>query len=178
MSNRNTRSLQSDANRINDNIRAPRVVLIDADGNNRGEVALTEAKRAAQEAGLDLVEVKQGDRDTNTWPVCKILDYGKMRYDQSKKKSQHQKKPSLKEMMFHLRCAEHDLDIKINKIKEFLSKGHPVKFGVTLKGRERSFRGEARQILEEQLGKLSQVSRYDRIIESDRMIMTTLQPVK
>jgi translation initiation factor IF-3 len=168
-------SRSSNASRTNDQIRAPRVVLIDHEGVNHGEIANQEAKRIAEEAGLDLVEVQPGDRDAGRWPVCKILDYGKMRYEQSKKK-QNSKAPSLKEIMFHYRTAEHDLGIKRDKIEKFLAKGHQVKFGIVLKGRERRYKADARQILEEQIEKLEQVAKVERIMESDRMIHATLSP--
>lgn len=163
--------------RINDFIRSPRVTLIDENGVNHGELATQEAKRRALDANLDLVEVQQGDRESGRWPVCKILDYGKMRYEQSKKK-QSVKTPSLKEIMFSYSTQEHDLSIKRDKISKFLEKGHQVKFGIVLKGRERRYSSEARQILEHQIEKLQQVAKAEKIIESDRSIYVTLSPLR
>lgn len=164
-------------NRINDFIRAPRVILIDEEGTNHGEIATKDAKQKAEEVGLDLVEVKPGNRNRGEWPVCKIMDYGKMRYEQSKKK-QNVKAPGLKEIIFHYSTQEHDLNIKRDKITKFLEKGHQVKFGIVLKGRERRYKAEARQILQEQIEKLQQVAKAERIIESDRSLHATLSPVR
>jgi translation initiation factor IF-3 len=176
MHHRDSRSSRSSsACRTNDQIRSPRVVLIDHEGVNHGEIASQEAKRRADDANLDLVEVQPGDRESGRWPVCKIMDYGKMRYEQSKKK-QKKKAPALKEIMFHYRTAEHDLSIKRKQIEKFLSKGHQVKFGIVLKGREQRFKADAKQILEEQIGKLEQVAKTERIMESGRMIHATLSP--
>lgn len=171
-SSRNERTI-----RINDQIRSPRVILIDENGNNHGEFASQEARRRASESGMDLVEVKPGNRERQEWPICKILDYGKMRYEESKKK-QNAKSPALKEIMFHYSTQEHDLNIKRDKIIKFLAKGHQVKFSIVLKGRERRYKTEARQILEQQIEKLQQVGKAEKIIESDRTMYATLSPIR
>lgn len=161
---------------VNEEIRAPKVVLIDENGNNRGEIPTPQALYRAKQNGLDLVEVQKGDKAKGTWPICKILDYGKMKYEQSKKKSQ-KKSPSLKEMSFQLRTDPHDLEIKIGKIKNFLSKGHQVRLSISLKGRERSFKDDARQKLQDQIDALKQVAKADRIMESDKTFQVMLSPI-
>lgn len=162
--------------RTNHEIRAPRVFLIDHNSVNRGDVLTQEAKGIAQDLGLDLVEMQPGNRQKGIWPTCKIMDYGKMKYNQSKKQKSA-KKPVLKEIMFHMKTAEHDLNIKINKIEKFLAKGHQVKFGITMKGREKRYKADALKKLNEQIEKLQQVSKFERIIEGERIIYTTLSPL-
>ena len=169
-------SSKENSKKINDFINSPRVILIDQEGFNHGEKATKDAKGMAEESGLDLVEVKPGNRFKGEWPICRIMDYGKMRYNQSKKK-QNIKTPSLKEIIFHYSTHEHDLIIKRNKIEKLLSKGHQVKFGIVLRGRERWYRKEARQILEKQIDELKQVAKVERIIESDKSFYATLSPV-
>lgn len=171
-SSRNERTI-----RINDSIRSPRVILIDQNGNNKGEISCQEAKRQAMEINMDLVEVKPGNKEIGEWPICKIIDYGKMKYEESKKK-QNSKSPVLKEIMFHYSTQEHDLSIKRDKISKFLAKGHQVKFSIILKGRECRYKTEARQILEQQIEKLQQVGKAEKIIESDRSMHATLSPIR
>lgn len=121
--------------KANREIRAPRVRLISQTGEQIGVVPLYEALARAEEAGLDLVEIVPGANP----PVCKIIDYGKYRYDQTKrekesKKSQHQAK--VKEVKIKPNIGEHDLVTKINHAREFLEAGNKVKVTCTFKGRE------------------------------------------
>lgn len=121
--------------RINRQIRAARVRLIDQAGKQVGVVLLQDALRAAEAAGLDLVEMVANA----TPPVCKIIDYGKFRYDQTKKekenkKAQHQVK--VKEVKMKPNIDLHDFETKLRKAKEFLSKGNKVKITIMFRGRE------------------------------------------
>lgn len=121
--------------KVNREIRAPKVRLIGSAGEQVGVVALYEALAMAEEAGLDLVEISAG----STPPVCKIMNYGKYRYDQTKrekesKKSQHQIK--VKEVKIKPNIDEHDLETKMRHAREFLSKGNKVKVTCTFRGRE------------------------------------------
>ena len=110
-------------------------MLIDAQGNKRGEVPIQEALAEAEEAGLDLVEVA----GNVTPPVCKIMDYGKMAY-QAKKKRTHVKSTSeMKEISFSMKISEHDIDTKLKKAREFVEKGHKLRFNLILRGRERAY---------------------------------------
>lgn len=113
----------------------PKVRLIDENGNQVGVVSTSEALRKAETAGLDLVEVVP----TTTPPVCKILNYGKFRYDQTKrekesKKSQHQVK--VKEIKVKPNIDDHDLFTKIKNARAFLAKGNKVKVTCMFRGRE------------------------------------------
>lgn len=121
--------------RVNHEIRVPKVRVITHTGEQLGILTIHEAQDKAREAGLDLVEIVP----TAVPPVCKIIDYGKFRYDQTKrekesKKSQHQVK--VKELKFSPNISEHDLDVKVRQAREFLEKGNKVKFTCQFRGRE------------------------------------------
>ncbi len=121
--------------KVNREIRAPKVRLIGADGEQIGVVPLFEALKKAEEAGLDLVEIAPNVSP----PVCKIIDYGKYRYDQTKrekesKKSQHQIK--VKEVKLKPNIDVNDLATKARQAKDFLVKGNKVKVTCTFRGRE------------------------------------------
>lgn len=116
--------------RVNQAIRAPRVLLIGPDGVSQGEVSLEQAMQAARDAGLDLVEVAPGPP-----PVCKVIDYGKWRYEQSRRRKPPAS-PQVKEVKVRLGIAEHDLAVKLRKLCEFADDGHRVRFVVMLRGRE------------------------------------------
>ncbi|MCB1112845.1 MAG: translation initiation factor IF-3 [Chlamydiales bacterium] len=121
--------------RINKSIRAPKVRLIDQNGEQVGVVAVNEAQMMARDAGLDLVEVVPNANP----PVCKIIDYGKFRYDQTKrekesKKAQHQIK--VKEIKVKPNIDSNDLMTKMKHARDFLSKGNKVKLTCMFRGRE------------------------------------------
>lgn len=121
--------------RVNKEIRAPKVRVINEVGEQLGVMALYEALALADQAGLDLVEVV----GTSTPPVCKIIDFGKFRYDQAKrekesKKAQHQVK--VKEVKISPNISGHDLEVKIRHAREFLDKGNKVKVSCMFRGRE------------------------------------------
>lgn len=121
--------------RINREIRAPKVRVIGASGEQIGIISIREALAMAEEAGLDLVEVVANSEP----PVCKIINYGKYRYDQTKrekesKKSQHQIK--VKEVKLKPNIDVHDFDTKLKQCREFLIKGNKVKLTCTFRGRE------------------------------------------
>jgi translation initiation factor IF-3 len=122
--------------RFNHQIRISPVRLINASDEMVGIVPTSEALRMANEAGLDLVEVAPTARP----PVCKILDYGKFKYQQSKKEDKarsHSKAGQLKEVKIKtVRIGDHDLMIKINHAREFLAEGNKVQFTLQFKGRE------------------------------------------
>jgi translation initiation factor IF-3 len=120
---------------INERIRVREVRLIDDSGKQLGVVATVEALRMAREQELDLVEVSP---KTNP-PVCKIMDYGKFKYQLAKKAHEAKKKQTviqIKEMKLGLKIEEHDLTFKMKHMKEFLNDGHKVKVIIMFKGRE------------------------------------------
>ncbi|MFQ5729080.1 MAG: translation initiation factor IF-3 [Waddliaceae bacterium] len=121
--------------RINKQIRAPKLRVISQSGEQIGILTLKEALQKAEDEGLDLVEIVP---DANP-PVCKIIDYGKFRYDQTKrekesKKASHQVK--VKEIKIKPNINEHDLQTKLRHAREFLSKGNKVKVTCMYRGRE------------------------------------------
>ncbi|MBI3211881.1 MAG: translation initiation factor IF-3 [Simkania negevensis] len=123
--------------RINREIRAPKVRLIGKEGNQLGVVALSEALVLAERQGLDLVEISPNSAP----PVCKIVDYGKFRYQQTKKEKESKKgrlQAKLKEIKLKLNIDEHDLQVKIRQAKEFVQKGNKVRVTCMFRGREMS----------------------------------------
>ena len=127
-----------DGIRINQEIRVPQVRLIDAKGVQVGVVDTQKALQRAREAGLDLVEVSPGA----TPPVCKIIDYGKYRFDQAKKqkaaKANQQSTGQIKEIKLHFQTAANDYRYRMVQAQEFLEKGFKVKVMVQFRGRELS----------------------------------------
>ncbi|HET97739.1 MAG TPA: translation initiation factor IF-3 [Desulfurivibrio alkaliphilus] len=121
--------------RINQQIRCDEVRLIDADGAQVGVMSPREALVRAEESGLDLVEVSP----TAKPPVCRIMDYGKYRYELSKKQQEAKKKQTVvevKEIKLRPKTEKHDLDFKIKNIKKFLQQKNKVKVTLRFRGRE------------------------------------------
>ena len=109
--------------------------LIGEAGEQMGIVSFAEAMESARSAGLDLVEVASNAEP----PVCKIMDYGKLKYDQKKKDQESKKKQHIirvKEVRFRPRISDHDLGIKLNRVKKFISEGNKVKITLMYRGRE------------------------------------------
>ncbi len=120
--------------RVNREIRFPTIRVIGADGDQLGIMTPEEARRIAQELGLDLVEVAPDARP----PVCRIMDYGKYRYELSKK-SKPQKTAKLKTIKLRPKTGDHDLDTKMNHARKFLEEGDRVRFVMRLRGRENAY---------------------------------------
>jgi translation initiation factor IF-3 len=121
--------------RINEDIRVPRVLLIDETGEKQGEVPIESALEAAREAGLDLVEVSP----TAQPPVVKILDYGKLRFQEQKKKAEARKKQrtqDVKEIKMRPNIDTHDYDVKKRAMTGFFEEGDKVKVTLRFRGRE------------------------------------------
>jgi len=115
-------------------IRTDRVRVIDAEGRQLGILPIDQALSAASEQGLDLVEVSPNADP----PVCRFMDYGKFKYQQSKKihKKSVQSTVHVKEIKLRPHTGKHDLEVKIRHILEFLEKGHKAKISVFFRGRE------------------------------------------
>ena len=121
--------------RINEKIRVREVRLIDGQGIQRGIIPTVEALRIAQTDGLDLVEVAP----TSNPPVCKLIDYGKFKFEQEKKNKESKKKQKqvkLKEIRMQPKIEEHDLQFKTKHIRTFLEEGNKVKVTIRFRGRE------------------------------------------
>lgn len=121
--------------RVNYLIRVPEVRVIGAEGEQLGILKTPDAIRQAKDLGYDLVEVAPNTDP----PVCRIMDFGKFKYEQSKKEHkirQHQKSTQVKEIKFRPRTDKHDLETKIRQIKGFLAEGNKTKITVMFRGRE------------------------------------------
>ncbi len=143
--------------RVNHRIRVPEVRLIGADGGLLGVVATHEALRMAQEAGLDLVEVNAKSDP----PVCKILDFGKMKYEEKKKAAEARRKQTVievKELKLRPKTDDHDLEVKVNHARRFLEAGDKVKFTVRFRGREITHPDRAKMQLDQILAKVEDLS--------------------
>src|SRR5262245_49035241 len=125
-------------------IRAPEIRVIDAEGQQLGVMTPEDAIRQAEEVGLDLVEVAPGSRP----PVCRIMDYGRYKYEQKKKTSKGKgHAASLKEVKLRPRTDQHDLDFKLKNARRFLMEGDKVKVTVMYRGREMVHRDIGRKQL-------------------------------
>jgi translation initiation factor IF-3 len=133
--------------RINENIRVREVRLIDEKGTQIGIVPTVEALDKAKEAGLDLIEVAPQANP----PVCKILDYGKYKFEQEKKLRETKKKQKqikMKEIRMQPKIEEHDLQFKTKHIQEFLEEGNKVKVTIRFRGRELAHTELGRDVLD------------------------------
>ena len=130
------------AHRVNGRIRFPRIKVVSSDGEMLGTMSPEEGRKVAREAGLDLVEVAPNARP----PVCKILDYGKFKYEKSKS-SNKQNSSTVKTIQLRPKTDTHDLEVKMGHARKFLKRGDKVKVVMRLRGRERAFVGRARDIL-------------------------------
>lgn len=149
--------------RLNEQIRVRQVRLIDETGAMVGVIATDEARRLARERGYDLVEVSPDAVP----PVCKLLDYGKFKYEQKKKNQGAKKKQHvqvLKEVRMRPLTEEHDLATKIRHAREFLEQGDKVLFTVFFKGREQAHKEIGRAIMERIKTELDDVGKLERDI--------------
>ena len=124
--------------RVNDRIRAPKIRVVYGEGQQLGVMSTREALDKAKSVGLDLVEIA-ANADP---PVCRIVDYGKYKYEQSKlKKTSKSKGPAkMKEVKFRVRTEEHDYNIKCARAEKFLDEGHKVRVKLQFRGRENAHR--------------------------------------
>jgi translation initiation factor IF-3 len=142
--------------RVNREIRIREVRVIGPEGEQLGIMPTQEAFRKAQDSGYDLVEVAP----TSQPPVCRIMDYGKYKYEQSKKEHQsrrHQKSTQVKEIKLRPRTDKHDLEVKIRQIKGFLADGNKTKLTVVFRGRE---------MANQELGRAMMASVIEQLAES------------
>lgn len=152
--------------RVNDLIRISPILLVDENNEKAGVVDLDEAKRRAFDAGLDLVEVAPQSRP----PVCRIMDYGKWKYQQKKKEQKarsHSKQSELKEVRLRPKIDIHDLDIKTNRARDFLDDGDKVQFTMLFRGREMAHQEIGLKTLQDICAKLADTSK----VESEPRLM-------
>jgi translation initiation factor IF-3 len=146
-------------------IKAPEIRLIDQEGNQAGVMTLNEALSLAQEAGLDLVEVAPEAEP----PVCRIMDFGRYKYQQSKKAQESKKKSTviqIKEVKLRPKTAEHDYQFKLRNIRKFLSQKNKTKVSLMFRGREIAHANLAKGMLDrivEDVADLGTVEQYPKL---------------
>ncbi len=154
---------------MNEQIRISPIRLIGANGEQLGVVPTSQALEMAREANLDLVEVAAQERP----PVCKIMDFGKFRYQQSRKGTKtktHQQK--LKEIRVRPKTGDHDIDTKINQARKFLEHKDKVQLNVLFRGRELQHIEEGQRIILYMMEKLADISKVEQgpRMEGKRMV--------
>jgi translation initiation factor IF-3 len=165
-----------DRTNINQFIRAKEVRVIDPEGKQVGVVSIAEALKSAAEFGLDLVEISPNANP----PVCKIMDYGRYKYEQTKKKQEAKKKQTtfqLKEIKVRPNTDDHDLQVKIGYIKKFIDKKDKVKVTVMFRGREITLSQLGRDMLAkiaEETADVAVVEQYPKF--EGRTLMMVLSP--
>lgn len=150
-----------------------RVVL--ANGDQLGVMSSRDAYAKAQQLGLDLVEIAaQADP-----PVCKIIDYGKYKYEQAKlKKTKSKSSTRMKEIKFRIGTGQHDYNIKMNRAEGFLDTGHKVRFVVQFRGRENAHRELGFDVLKRIIDDFKQMGQVDQEPRlSGRIVGMTLSPL-
>jgi len=164
--------VQKDGPRINEEIRAREVHLIDKDGHNLGNMTVPEALAKAQEAGLDLVEISPNA----TPPVVKILDFGKYKYQEQKKQAEARKKQKVvevKEIKFRPMIDDHDYQVKMRSMERFFEEGDKVKVTLRFRGREMANQELGTRLLvrlKEDTTKMAKVESEPRV-EGRQMVM-------
>jgi translation initiation factor IF-3 len=146
---------------VNEQIRDKEVRLIGVNGEQLGIVSAREAQRLAREAEMDLVKVAPMAKP----PVCKIIDYGKFRYEQARKEKEARKKQKIieiKEVRLSPNIDSNDLNTKISAARKFIQKGNKVKVTLRFRGREMSHMNNSRHILEDFAGQLSDIAVVDK----------------
>ena len=163
-----------DKQRINERIRAPQVRVIGDEGDQLGVLATSEAMTLAREAGLDLVEVAPTEKP----PVCRIMDYGKYKYQQKKRQHRtttHQTK--IKEIRVRPKTGKHDIEVKVSKAREFLEHKDKVLLTVMFRGRELAHVAEGRKVITDILEQLDPVAKTEAPpAQFGRRISCTLSP--
>ena len=157
---------------INEQIRDREIRLIGEDGEQLGIMSARDAMKLAREANLDLVKIAP----TAKPPVCKIIDYGKYRYEQARKEKEARKKQKtieVKEVRLSPNIDTNDLNTKVNQARKFVSSGNKVKVAVRFRGRELAHTAVGKTILEDFAQKLSDISVIDKPakLEGKSMVM-------
>jgi translation initiation factor IF-3 len=175
---RSDAAIATDDARINDRIRARQVRLIGADGSQLGIRPLPEALTAAREQGLDLVEVA-ANADP---PVCRIMDFGKWKYEQDQRRKESRKKASnvvIKEMKFRPKIDDHDYETKMKHVERFLAEGSKVKLTIMFRGREMAHPEIGRRILEKVAERVNDLAAIEAAPRQDGRNMTmVLNPIR
>ena len=158
--------------RVNDRIRAPEIRLIGPEGQNVGVVSPAKAMALAEQVGLDLVEISPNA----TPPVCKIMDFGKFKYEQQKRESEARKKQKtieVKEVKFRPNTDTHDYDVKMRNVFKFLENGDKVKVTLRFRGREMAHQDLGRNLLERVAEDVKEIGKVENMpkMEGRQMVM-------
>lgn len=159
--------------RVNSQIRAKEVRVINDDGDQLGVMSIRDAMDRAEQEGLDLVEVSPQANP----PVCKIVDWGKYNYrktKQAQKNKKKQKSSEVKQMRFGLKIGDHDLETKMRKVSGFLDDGNKVKLSVFFRGREMAHKDLGGDLLEKAIDLLEQDVIVDQQPQMQGRYMTTM----
>jgi translation initiation factor IF-3 len=161
-----------DGPRVNEEIRIPQVRLIDQDGEMQGVMSAREAMQRAFAVGLDLVEISPNADP----PVCKILDFGKFKYEQQKKKNEAKKKQKvieIKEIKVRPNIDENDYQVKMRAMKSFIDEGDKVKVTLRFRGREMAHQDIGVRVLERIRAEMDSTSKVEQMprMENRQMVM-------
>ncbi len=157
---------------MNEKIRAPEIRLIGAEGENVGVVSPQRGMELAEQAGLDLVEISPNA----TPPACKIMDFGKFKYETQKREAEARKKQKtieVKEVKFRPNTDVHDYDVKMKNVVKFLEKGDKVKVTLRFRGREMAHQNLGRDLLERVAEDVKEIGKVENMpkMEGRQMIM-------
>jgi translation initiation factor IF-3 len=160
--------------RVNEQIRTSPVRVVSAEGVQLGILPIEEALDAARKAELDLVEVAPSE----TPPVCRIMDYGKFKYQQKKRQHRgHAHQVKVKEIRVRPKTGEHDILVKVNRARQFLSHKDKVLLSVMFRGREMAHVEEGRRVIDEIIVQLEDIARVESPpAQQGRRIVCTLAP--
>ena len=167
-------AIERQQTRINDKIRISPIRVVGADGAQLGIIPTVEALALAQEAGLDLVEVAPNEKP----PVCRIMDYGKFKYQQRKKRNKgHTHQTKTKEIRLRPKTGEHDINFKVKQAMGFLKHKDKVQISVVFRGRENAHIEEGRKVMAGVLEMLDEIGKPEsRPMQQGRRIVCTLSP--
>ena len=163
---------KKDGPRVNEDIEVPQVRLVDENGEQVGVVLIDEALQRAADVQLDLVEVSPNAEP----PVCKIIDYGKLKYQEQKKKNEARKKQKIievKEIKLRPNIDTHDYDVKMRSARRFIDDGDKVKVTLRFRGREMAHQDLGAQVLERVREELDEIAKVEQMpkMEGRQMVM-------
>jgi len=176
----NLQKEEPEGHRINNQIRAPRIRVIDDEGNQLGIMTIPEALEHSRNSGLDLVEVSPLARP----PVCRIMDYGRFKYQQKKKTQEakkHQKTVQIKEIKVRPKTDEHDLETKLRQVRAFLEEGNKVKVTMRFRGREIIYAERAMEMLfsiGKEIAELGEIEQHPNLLGRNMSMLVVPKPKK
>ncbi len=167
-------AIETKSQRINEQIRTTPVRVIGADGAQLGILPTADALALARQTDLDLVEVAPTERP----PVCRIMDFGKYKYQQKKRQHKsHSHQIKIKEIRVRPKTGQHDINVKVNHAREFLEQKNKVLISVIFRGRELAHVEEGKRVIEDVLARLEDVARVEQTPQQQgKRIVCTVAP--